>query len=123
MEKKKEKMTLEKLAEMTQRGFKTLEDGLRKEIKNEVGGLRNEMKGEMGGLKGEMGELKNRMDGMDGKFNRLLTGQDHILKRLEDLETDNTMGAGTSRRQEDKLENHEERIVVVEEELEINPVV
>ena len=123
MEKKKEKMTLEKLAEMTQRGFKALEDGLRKEIKNEVGGLRNEMKGEIGGLKGEIGELKNRMDGMDGKFDRLLTGQDHILKRLENLETDNTMGAGASRRQEDKLENHEERGVVVEEELEINPVV
>ena len=134
MEKKKEKMTLEKLAEMTQRGFKTLEDGLRKEIKREIGGLRNEMKGEIGGLrnemkgeigglKGEIGELKNRMDGMDGKFDRLLTGQDQILKRLEDLETDNTMGAGTSRRQEDKLENHEERIVVVEKTLKIGSAV
>lgn len=116
MEKEKDKMTMNKLAEMTQRGFKMLEGGLRKEIKKEIGGLRNEMKGEIGGL-------KNRMDGMDGKFNKLLTGQDQILKRLDDLETDNTMDVAVYRRQEDKLENHEERIVVVEEKLEINSVV
>ncbi len=98
MEKEKNKMTMEKLAEMTQQGFKALEDGL----ENKVGGLENRM---------------------DGKFNKLLTGQDQILKRLEDLEADNTIDVSAHRRQEDKLENHEERIIVVEEKLEIDSVV
>ncbi|MEA1936616.1 MAG: hypothetical protein U9N04_00710 [Patescibacteria group bacterium] len=130
MEKKNNKMTLEKLAEMTQRGFRALEDGFKKEIKGEIGGLRKEMKGEIGGLKGEIGGLKgeigglkSRMDEMDGKFNKLLTGQDQVLKRLVDLETDNTMDVAVHRRQEDKLENHEERIIIVEKELKIDSVV
>ena len=109
MEKKKDKMTLEKLAEMTQRGFRALEDGFKKEIKKEIGGLRSEM--------------NKKFDRVDEKFNLVLNSQDQVLKRLENLETDNTMGAGASRRQEDKLENHEERIVVVEKKLEIGSVV
>ena len=112
MEKKKEKMTLEKLAEMTQRGFKALENGLRKEM-NEKFNLVNE----------KFDRVDEKFDRVDEKFNLVLNSQDQVLKRLEDLETDNTMGAGTSRQQEDKLENHEERIIVVEEELEINSAV
>lgn len=127
MEKKKEEITLEKLAEMTQRGFRALEDGFKKEIKGEIGGLRKEMKDEIGGLKnemkGEIGGLKSRMGEMDGKFDKLLTGQDQVLKRLVDLETDNTMDVAVHRRQEDKLENHEERIIIIEKELKINSVI
>ena len=85
-------MTIDKLAEITQRGFELL----RGEMKNEIGGLRDEM---------------------SEKFDRVLSGQDKILKRSEDLETDNVMSAAVHRRQDDKLENHEERIVVVEEKV------
>jgi len=123
MEKKKDKMTLDKLAEMTQRGFKALEDRFKKEIKKEIGGLENKLGNRIDGLENRIDGLENKVDGMDGKFNRLLTGQDQILKRLGDLETDNTMDVAAHRRQEDKLENHEERIVVVEEKLEIDSVV
>ena len=117
---------MDKLAEMTQRGFKMLEDGLRKEIKKEVGGLENRIGGlesGMSGLGNRIGGLENRIDKMDGKFNKLLTGQDQILKRLDDLETDKIMDVAAHRRQEDKLENHEERIVIVEEKLEIDSVI
>ena len=110
--------TVDKLAEMTQRGFEELKG----EMKNEISGLRGEMKNEIGGLRGEMkieisglrNELKNEMD---EKFDSVLSGQDQILKRLDDLESDNTMDMAVHRRQGDKLENHEKRIVAVEEKV------
>jgi len=57
------------------------------------------------------------------KFDLVFNSQDKILKRLDDLETDNAMSAGASRRHEDKLENHEERIIAVEEKLGIGEAV
>ncbi|MEA1937305.1 MAG: hypothetical protein U9N04_04315 [Patescibacteria group bacterium] len=87
------------------------------------------VRNEIGELKSEMNSLENRIDSkidnkigglenrMNGKFNLVLNSQDEVLKRLEDLETDNTIGVGASRWQEDKLENHEGRIVIVEEKL------
>ena len=70
------------------------------ELKNEIGGLRDELKNEM-----------------SEKFDSVLSGQDHILERLENLETDNTMDTAVHQRQGDKLENHEKRIVVVEKKV------
>ncbi len=89
MKKKNEKMTIDKLAELTQRGFEALGD----ETKSEISDLRGEMK---------------------EKFDAVLNNQDQILKRLENLETDNTMDTAVHRRHEDKLENREMRIVTVE---------
>ncbi len=97
MKKKKEKMTIDKLAELTQRGFETLGFEMESKMENKINGLRDELKGEM-----------------SEKFDRVLTGQDQILKRLENLETDNTMDMSAHRRHEDKLENHERRIIAVE---------
>jgi hypothetical protein len=93
IKKKREKMTIDKLAELTQKGFEAL--GF--DTENKINGLRDELK-----------------DEMSEKFDMVLTGQDQILKRLENLETDNTMDAVAHRRHEGKLENHEKRIVVVE---------
>ena len=97
------------------------------EIKNEIDKLAEMMqrefgavRSEIGGIKGEMGSMKSEMD---EKFNLVLNSQDEVLKRLDNLETDNTMGAGSSRRHEDKLENHEERIVMAEEKLGIGETV
>lgn len=104
MKKKSEKMTIDKLAELTQRGF----EEMRYEMKSEIGGLRYEMKDEANGLRGEL------KDEMSEKFDMVLIGQDQILKRLENLETDNTMDTAVHRRHEDKLENHEKRIVIIE---------
>ena len=100
-------MTIDKLAEITQKGFEALED----KVENKIGGLRGEMKNEIGGLRDE---LKNEMS---EKFDSVLSGQDHILKRLDDLETDSEMDTAVHHRHEDKLENHEERIVVVEKKV------
>ena len=88
--------TVDKLAEMTQRGFEELKG----EMKNEISGLRNEM--------------NEKFDRVDERFNQVLNNQDQVLKRLDNLESDNTMDTAVHRRQGDKLENHEKRIVVVE---------
>ena len=107
MKKKNEKMTIDKLAEITQKGF----EEMRGEIKREVGGLRGEMKDEVSDLRDE---LKSEMS---EKFDKVLNGQDQILERLDNLETDNTMDSAVHRRHEDKLENHEKRIAVVENKI------
>ena len=105
------------------------------EIKNEIDKLAEMMQREFGvvqkrseatdnkidGLKSEVNELKNEMnekfDRVDERFDEVLGREDKIFKSLSDLETDNTMGAGASKRHDDKLKNHEERIVVAEEKL------
>lgn len=119
MKKKNEKMTIDKLAELTQMGFETLGFEMESKMESEINGLRGEMKSEIGGLRYEMKDeisgLRDKLkDEMREKFDLVLTGQDQILKRLENLETDNTMDTAVHRRHEDKLENHEKRIVVVE---------
>jgi len=96
MKKKNKKMTIDKLAELTQRGFEALGSEIESKMKSEISGLKGEMK---------------------EKFDVVLNNQDHILKRLEDLEADNVMDTAVYRRHEDKLENHEKRIVVVENKI------
>ncbi len=111
IKKKKEKMTIDKLAELTQRGFEALGG----EMKSEINGLRGEMKSEISDLRGETkSEISDLRGEMKEKFYAVLNNQDQILKRLEDLETDNTMDVSAHRRHEDKLESHEIRIVAVE---------
>ena len=102
MEKKNNKMTLDKLVEMTQNGFESL--------KNE---LKNEMDVRFNKVDEKFISINERFNSADERFNQVLDNQDHILKRLDNLESDNTMDTAVHRRQEDKLENHEERIITV----------
>jgi len=106
MEEKNNKMTIDKLAEITQRGF----EGLRNELKNEM----NE---KFHRVDEKFKRIDEKFDRVDEKFNQVLDNQDQALKRLDNLESDNTMDMAVHRRQGDKLENHEERIVVVEEKV------
>ncbi|MCK5122760.1 MAG: hypothetical protein KAQ87_01260 [Candidatus Pacebacteria bacterium] len=97
---------------------------------NELFGTVDELSGTVDKLAGitqqEFVAAQKRIEAIDNKFdekfNQVLTGQDHILKRLEDLETDNTAGATVSRRHDDELENYEERIVVAEGKLGVGAV-
>ena len=114
MEKKNNKMTLEKLAEITQNGFEELRNEFKGDLKNEIGGLRNELKSEMNK---RFERVDEKFERVDERFNQVLDNQDQVLKRLDNLEDDNTMDMAVHRRQGDKLENHEERIVVVEEKV------
>ena len=99
------------------------------ELSGKVNGLTgtvNELSGTVDRLAGMMQRgfevAQKRAEATDDKIDQILTGQDHILDRLTKLETDNIVGAEASRRQGDKLEDHEERIVVVEGKLGVEVV-
>ena len=113
-------MTLDGLAEIIQREFVAVGKefmAVRKEFGTEFEVIRYEMKE-------ENKKLEERIEKkMAERFNLVLDGQDEIMKKLEDLETEKTMGAEAGRRQEDKLEDHEERIETVEGKLNIAPTV
>ena len=120
---------ISKLAEMMQREFR-LAHGEREKMKNAIIKLDSKVSGldnKVSGLDSKVSRIDNKVDGlkdeMDERFDEVLGREDKIFKRLEDLETDNTFDAGASRRQEDKLENHEKRIVVAEEKLGIGEAV
>ena len=112
METKKE-MTIDELAAMMQREFLVAQNE-RRSMQGDIGSLQNEMMNMKRETNKRLEEINNKFD---EKFNRVLTSQDRISNILVNLETDNTTGAGASLRQTDKLDNHEERIVVVEKKL------
>lgn len=68
-------------------------------------------------------DLEKIDEKIDGKFNIVITGQDKILKKLEDIETEQTMDIEVHKRHGEKLENHEGRIQTVEEKLEIAGII
>lgn len=53
-------------------------------------------------------------------FSKIMDGQDKILKIVEDLKSDNIAGSEERRRQEEKLENYEIRIKIVEKKMAIS---
>ena len=112
METKKE-MTIDKLAEIIQREFIVAQDE-RRSLQSDIRSLQNEMINMKRETNKRFEEINNKFD---EKFNRVLTSQDRISNILVNLETDNTTGAGASLRQTDKLDNHEERIIIVEKKL------
>lgn len=56
------------------------------------------------------------------KFDKVLDGQDKILKILEDSKAEKIAGTDLYEKQGEKLENHEVRIVVVEQKVGIKAV-
>ncbi|MBI5701675.1 hypothetical protein HZC34_07560 [Candidatus Saganbacteria bacterium] len=63
-------------------------------------------------------ELQTGLNSLKSELkNDILTSQDKIMKKLEDLSIEQKMSYAQSRRQEVKLENHEERIKHIEEKV------
>ncbi|MCK5122888.1 MAG: hypothetical protein KAQ87_01960 [Candidatus Pacebacteria bacterium] len=118
METKKE-ITIDELAGMMQRGFVALENKMDSKF-DKLDSKFDRLDNKVNGLKSEM---DRKFDRVDERFDQVLTNQDHILGRLENLETDNTAGAEASRRQEDKLEDYEKRIIVTEKKLGIGAAI
>ncbi len=115
MEKKNKKMTLDKLAEITQKGFE--------ELRGEMNEKFDKVDEKFERVDKRFKRVDEKFERVDERFDQVLDNQDQVLKRLGDLEADNTMDMAVHRRQGDKLENHEKRIVVVEEKLKINAMV
>ena len=129
METKKE-ITMDELAGMVQRGFVALENKMDGKFEivdkkfDQIDKKFDQIDKKFDQIDGRLDQIDRRLDQIDGRLDQAeeklrnsLDNLDQILKSLGNLETDNTAGAGASRRQEDKLENHEERIVVVEGKL------
>lgn len=56
------------------------------------------------------------------KFDKVLTGQDKILNELEKLKTESAVDISLHNRHDEKLENHEKRIIIVERKLNVAAV-
>lgn len=65
--------------------------------------------------------MDKRFDGIDKeiqeKFDKIMIGQDKLFKIIEDLRSDKIAGSEACKRQDQKLENHEIRIKVVEQKI------
>ena len=48
------------------------------------------------------------------KFDKILTGQDKIFKKLDDLGQENTISTELYKRHDNKIEEHDERILALE---------
>ena len=67
------------------------------------------------GLKAEFGKFEERLDKkLDEKFDPVVTKLDGILKGVEALQQENTVGAEQLRRHEDQLQKHQVRIAKLE---------
>lgn len=66
-------------------------------------------------------EMDKRFDGIDKeikeKFDKVLDGQDKLMKSIENLKSDNTASSEAYKRQDKKLDNHETRIVAMEQKV------
>ena len=128
METKKE-ITINELAGMMQRGFVALESKMDEKFDivdkrfEQVDKRFEQVDKRFEQVDKRFEEVDKKFEKVDERFNAVLTNQDHILERLENLEMDNTAGAMAYRRQDDKLENHEKRIVVAEKKLGIGAAI
>lgn len=96
-ENNKKEMTLDRLAEVIQKEFESV-------------------RGEISEVRGKISEVREELR---EKFNLVLDGQDKVAKWMEDSETEKTMGKSASRRHQDEIDDHEERIGTVEKKLNI----
>ncbi|MCG2808933.1 MAG: hypothetical protein L6275_01140 [Candidatus Portnoybacteria bacterium] len=62
--------------------------------------------------------IDKRFDSVDkqikDKFDKVLSGQDKIFKKLGDLEQENTASTELYKRHDNKIEEHDERILALE---------
>ena len=109
-------MTLDKLAEITQKGFEELRGEMNEKF-DKVDEKFERVDERFERVDEKFDKVDEKFEKVDERFNQVLNNQDQVLKRLDNLESDNTMDMSVHRRQGDKLENHEKRIVVVEEKV------
>ena len=102
------KKDLQEIGKLVADTVTVLNDVLRKELKGDMSNLRAEMKEDMSNLRAEMKEdmsnLRAEMKEDIYKF------KDEILGEIQDFRDDMTVTKGYG----DKIENHEERISVLE---------
>ena len=123
----KKGMTLDRLAEMMQGEFGRIDNrigGIEKELGKRFEGIDRKFEGidrKFEIMRKDFEKMDNRISGLEEelreKFDLVLDGQDKAAKWREDQEMEKTMSKSASRRHQDKLDDHEERIGVVENKL------
>ncbi len=114
---KKTKMTIDKLARITANGFSEI-----KKRFNKVEGRMDKVEGRLGRVETAVTDLKitmdRRLNSIEEKIeygiDKMQTMADGMTKQFLIWKEENAIGAGVEARQDDKLNNHEKRIVELE---------
>ena len=113
-QKKKNKMTLNRLAFLTQKSFGELEINFQQHIDGRIDELRGELKGDIRELKGEMDELTEEMRKSSDK---MLTAADQMAGQFSLWKDENAIGASQISELRYQTDNHEKRIKTLEKEV------
>ena len=109
-QKKKNKMTLDRLAFLTQKSFGELEINFQ-QCTDE---LRRELKGDIRELKGEMDELTEEMRKSSDK---MLTAADQMAGQFSLWKDENAIGASQISELRYQTDNHEKRIKTLKKQI------
>ena len=114
---KKSKVTLEKLAQITQNEF----TAVRSEMKHEFTAVRSEMKHEFAVAREDMQMLKYEIVDEVRKENlKVLQSNDTLVTKLDTLLMDQAAHTSLHKRNDDALYNHDGRIKKLEEVMHIS---
>ena len=121
-QKNKEKMTLDKLAQMTANGFFEVEKKIDK-VEMTVGKIEkriDKVEDVIIDLKITTDRKLNSMEEkIESGINKILIVADSMASQFSDWKQENAFGAGIEQRQTEQLQNHEKRIVNVEQKLKV----
>lgn len=102
------KADIQRLEQSTKKDISKLEENLKKfATKSELKGVEKSLRSEI--LRVEE-KVENVDEKLDMKFDDVLTKLDGIAKGLDDLRTDNEVGAHHTRELRVQVDNHEKRI-------------
>lgn len=122
-------ITLEKLAQITNQGFSEVNkkflaaDKISKKIEGDI----TEMRGGMNGMQSQLTDIRVEMrqlkDSVDEKIkkgiDRMLTIADGMTKEFSIWKEENAVGSGVDTRQQEQLDDHERRIIKVEQTIKV----
>ena len=99
----------------TKSDLKNLETSLHSELKNIETSLRLEITSLEIKVDIKLEKMEMRIDDNAQRYrDQVLASNDGLMKQLETMREDNIVGAGQTRRINDKLDNHEQRILKIE---------
>lgn len=92
---------------------------MQKGLRDEMGVMKQDLEEKLSGLGGslreEMSVMEESLDGKNRKYrDEILTGLDKVMKELETMREENTVGSYQTRELREEVDNHEKRITKLE---------
>ena len=94
---------------------------LRDELKTEIHGLRSDLKKAEKSLRGEVLRVEERVENIEGSqtrveatLNKISTQLDGFIGRVDDLTTENTIGASQIHKLQEDVVQHDKRLIALE---------